>query len=151
MGKISTGAAPRFLGGTLLLVIGAGFAAGALRYEVGGVTTMGPGFAPLVLGSLLAVLGLVEIIQSTRSTSAEIGASIEWAATFCVLSAVLAFAVLIGTIGFDPAVFAAVMISMLWDRPIRLMRSLVLTASVTLFADIVFLRLLALPYRAFGS
>ncbi len=46
-----------FFAGLMFLVVGALFALGATKYNVGSAARMGPGYFPLLLGILLAVLG----------------------------------------------------------------------------------------------
>jgi hypothetical protein len=48
-----------FAAGLIFLVAGAGFAIGAFNYTIGDAARMGPGWFPLWIGVLLAVLGLV--------------------------------------------------------------------------------------------
>jgi hypothetical protein len=53
-----------FFAGLMFLVVGAGFAFGATKYNVGSAARMGPGYFPLLLGILLAVLGAGIIFYS---------------------------------------------------------------------------------------
>jgi hypothetical protein len=46
-----------FVAGLMFCAVGAGFAFGASTYTVGNGARMGPGYFPLVLGVLLAILG----------------------------------------------------------------------------------------------
>ena len=46
-----------FLAGLLYVVIGVGFAWGATSYTIGDSARMGPGFFPLMLGVVLAIIG----------------------------------------------------------------------------------------------
>jgi Tripartite tricarboxylate transporter TctB family len=47
-----------FLAGLMYTIVGIGFAWGATNYTIGEGARMGPGYFPLMLGILLAVLGL---------------------------------------------------------------------------------------------
>jgi hypothetical protein len=53
-----------FFAGLMFLVVGALFAIGATKYNVGSAARMGPGYFPLLLGILLAVLGAGIIFYS---------------------------------------------------------------------------------------
>jgi hypothetical protein len=53
-----------FFAGLMFTVVGAGFAFGASTYTVGNGARMGPGYFPLVLGILLAILGGFIIFES---------------------------------------------------------------------------------------
>ena len=49
------------LAGLALAAFGVAFAIGAMTYTVGSPVRMGPGFFPLIVGALLAVLGVVVV------------------------------------------------------------------------------------------
>lgn len=53
-----------FWAGLLYVIVGVGFALGATRYTIGSAARMGPGYFPLVVGILLAVLGLVIVLRA---------------------------------------------------------------------------------------
>ncbi|WP_369335852.1 tripartite tricarboxylate transporter TctB family protein, partial [Halomonas sp. ND22Bw] len=48
----------------MFTAVGATFAVGATTYNIGDGARMGPGYFPLMLGVLLAVLGLLIIFQA---------------------------------------------------------------------------------------
>src|SRR5918992_2700391 len=64
-GAGATGDSPvaDLLAGGTFLALGAGFALGSLRYDIGSALRMGTGYVPLVLGVALAALGLTIIVQ----------------------------------------------------------------------------------------
>jgi hypothetical protein len=62
--KISVRNQPNFLSGVLFTVIGTGFGVYGRNYGMGTASQMGPGYFPVVLGSLLAVIGVVITLQS---------------------------------------------------------------------------------------
>ena len=48
----------------MFVLLGLAFAIGGARYDVGSALRMGPGYVPLLLGGVLAVLGLVIVAQA---------------------------------------------------------------------------------------
>jgi hypothetical protein len=56
-----------FWAGMMFMAIGGIFAGFAFEYEIGSGARMGPGYFPLLLGSLLAFLGLIVAWQSTSA------------------------------------------------------------------------------------
>ena len=54
-----------FFAGLMFLVVGVAFAWGATTYSVGSGARMGPGYFPLLLGILLAIIGAVVMFKST--------------------------------------------------------------------------------------
>ena len=86
-----------FLSGLMFTVVGAAFALGAREFEVGTAARMGPGYFPLMLGVLLAVLGVIITVQSFRKGGPDgdpVGA-IAWRRLVFVLGANLAFGALL--------------------------------------------------------
>ncbi len=68
----------------------------------------------------------------------------------CILAALLAFALLIESAGFLPAVFVATFFAMLAERPINWLRALVYSTLLTVMSYGVFVAGLGLPVKAFG-
>lgn len=101
-----------FAAGTMYLAIGLAFAVASLNMPIGTVNQMGPGFFPLMLGSLLALTGLVIVIQSVRSPSAE-GRLTRWdiKTVVIILGSVVLFGVLLLPLGFVISLLLLVVIS----------------------------------------
>ena len=57
-----------FFSGLVFVVVGSAYALGANNYKIGEAARMGPGYFPLMLGILLAVLGIVVIIKAMVKT-----------------------------------------------------------------------------------
>ena len=56
-----------FFAGLLFTVLGGGFAWGATTYQVGKAASMGPGYFPLLLGIILALMGMAIVAKSFMS------------------------------------------------------------------------------------
>ena len=96
-----------FYSGLMFSVVGGSFALGASGYQIGNGARMGPGYFPLALGVLLAILGaaitfkalVVETIDGDK-----IG-SFAWKPLFFIIAANLVFGACIGglpVIGLKP-------------------------------------------------
>jgi hypothetical protein len=84
-----------FFSGLMFMSVGAAFAWGATKYSVGTGARMGPGYFPLMLGVLLAVLGSVITFKSLVVETAggdKIG-SWAWKPLVFIILANLAFGV----------------------------------------------------------
>lgn len=109
-----------FASGLLFTVVGISFAVGADSFDIGTAARMGPGYFPLLLGVVLAVLGAVITFQSfgNKGVAETIGA-IAWRPLVFILLANLAFGVLlvgvptlgIPAFGLIVALYALVIIS----------------------------------------
>jgi hypothetical protein len=60
-----------FFSGLMFTVVGITFAIGATNFTVGSAARMGPGYFPLLLGILLACLGLLVTLQSFKSKATD--------------------------------------------------------------------------------
>lgn len=145
-----------FFGGLLFTVIGGAFAYGASTYQVGDAARMGPGYFPLLLGIILAVMGAVVILQSLIKGHPDGDPIGKWALKplAFVLGANVAFGALlvglpsIGLPGFGlvVAIFALVIIASLAGDTFNLKEVLVLAAILSVGSYLAFVKLLALQF-----
>lgn len=127
----------RIAGGVLVL-IGAFVVVEASGYSLGTVARMGPGFVPVALGALVAIVGvLIALVQDDGDEDAP---AAPWLPAVFVSAAVLAFALLIDRAGLIAATGALVFISGLADKE-RSWRGLA----------ILFVVLVAAVYLIFGK
>ena len=56
-----------FFSGLMFTIVGITFAIGATNFTVGSAARMGPGYFPLLLGIVLAALGVIVTLQSFKS------------------------------------------------------------------------------------
>ena len=137
-----------YYAGALVAVIGAGAAFVSSHYRVGTLTSMGPGFFPVALGVLLAVMGgFIAMAASDAPTPTSLAHGPEkvgWDVRgwVCIVGAPLMFIFLAENAGFLPACFAAVLIAAAGDRTATLKASVLLAAGMTGFAIILFVYIL---------
>lgn len=87
-----------FFAGLMFMGIGVAFAWGSTSYHVGTAARMGPGHFPLILGVLMAILGVVIIFKSMvveTENGEKIGAW-AWKPMFFIIAANLVFGLMIG-------------------------------------------------------
>ncbi|WP_445396930.1 tripartite tricarboxylate transporter TctB family protein [Zobellella sp. An-6] len=103
------------IGGAGLAVAGL-FAAwyGQANYEFGGVHNMGPGFLPVLLGAVLALLGMLIAIPAWFRAGAPI--STEWGSAFFVILSIAVFGGLLALGGLVVATLVAVLLALVPDR-----------------------------------
>jgi len=127
-------------GGCLVLLLGLAVVYEGKGYTVGTLSNMGPGYFPVALGIILAIIGT--LIAVLRSVEAEPGEEargvIDWRGWFCILLGIAAFVVLGQYGGLVPAAFAVVFISALGDRSNTVVSALVLALALTAICVVVF-------------
>ena len=68
-----------FFSGVMFAAVGGAFAVGATTYNIGDGARMGPGYFPLMLGILLAVLGAAIMFQAMVVETLDGGKIGKWA------------------------------------------------------------------------
>lgn len=133
--KITIRSQRDFIAGVIFFTIGVLWMIAATQYRVGRVTAMGPGYFPLVIALVLALLGAASIVRSLRFVDREPFGRWPIAALVCILSGIVAFALLLNTAGFIAACMTVVLlccVSRLRRRPIETaLLALVLISLVT--------------------
>jgi hypothetical protein len=123
----------------LLIVLGGGIVAQGLTYRMGEMTRMGAGFIPVVLGTLLLLVGLaIGITAEVGDFGDEKSAPTEWRGWLCILGGVVAFVVLGHYGGLVPAAFFAVFISAMGDRGNTPLHAAMLAAAITAGGVLIF-------------
>ena len=85
-----------FVSGLMFTIVGIAFGVGATNFDIGSAARMGPGYFPLLLGILLAILGLIITLQSFgRHVGDQAIGAIAWRPLIFILGANLAFGALL--------------------------------------------------------
>jgi hypothetical protein len=139
-----------YYAGALMLLLGVGASVTGMGYKFGTLARMGPGFMPVVLGVVLAFLGL--LIAGTALGSSEpddkkfLPDNPQWFGWLCIIAGPIAFIILGQYGGMIPAVFACVFVCALGDKTATYKSSLVLAAGITVFGVALFHYLLNIPF-----
>jgi hypothetical protein len=131
------------IGGLLTLGLAAGVLVESSQYGRGTILRMGPGYFPTVLGGLLLVLGVVLTARGLQGHGEPIAAP-RVRALVLILGAVGLFAVVLPTFGLAPAIIMLVVVSAYASPVRRPMAIALLAVGLTVFAYVVFVRLLSL-------
>jgi len=97
------------LGGLLMIAIGGFAAIYGQRYQMGQLQQMGPGYFPVVLGSLLAVLGSFIMVPALFRSGTSI--VIQWKSLLWVTASIVLFAGLLNVVGLLLATIVCVLTS----------------------------------------
>lgn len=104
------------LAGGIFVLAGAYFALEALNYEVGTPFRMGPGFMPLLLGAVLALLGLGVAASGWEKPDREKPLPPSWRGIALIVGVVIFFGATIRGLGFVPVVFIGAFASAMASR-----------------------------------
>ena len=141
-----------YVGGGLMILLGLAALFQGLVYKVGTLARMGPGFFPVTLGTILALVGVAIAIRGRFATQqgAEKALPPEWRAWFCICLSIVAFVVIGKYGGLVPASFAIVFISALGDRKNTLKNALVLALAILVVCIVIFWWALQLQFPLFS-
>ena len=145
-----------FFSGLMFTGVGAAFAVGATSYTVGTGARMGPGYFPLMLGVLLAILGAVVMFKSLvveTQDGDKIGA-FAWKPLFFIIASNLLFGVLLGglpsikvpAMGMIAAIFGLTIMASLAGERFNLKEVLILSTILSIGSYLAFIVLLKLQF-----
>lgn len=144
--------------GGIFILIAAWFAWQTQELTIGTPLRMGPGFFPLMLAGVLALLGAVILIKAFFKEPSDLG-KVPWRGAFCILLSPILFGMMvrgfaplgIPALGLVPSVAVTIFVSSFASRRITIGLSVALTVILTIFCLIVFQRLLGLPVPPFAG
>jgi len=139
------------LGGILLILVGIGTVIEGSTLTIGHLTQMGAGYFPIVLGCILAGLGILLTAGGllSREGHGDDHAPLvkpDWRGCCAIIAGVLAFLLVGGRFGLAPGTFACVLISALGDRSTSAKGALILAIAVTAFTVGLFWYLLRIQF-----
>ena len=136
--------------GAVFAAIGFAFMAGALTLDIGSAFKMGPGYFPLVLSGLLALLGLVVMAKSVNMPPETIG-TVPWRGLVLILAAPVIFGATVRGTGLLIALPLAIFAAASASRRAGLAVAIALVVGLTVFCVLVFGYGLGLPLPLVGS
>jgi len=150
-----------FYSGVMFTVVGGAFAVGSTSYNIGDGARMGPGYFPLMLGVLLALLGIVILFQAlvVETMDGDKIGKWAWKPLFYVIAANLAFGVLLGglpsiglpAMGMILAIYALTIISSLAGSHFKLRDVLILATILAAGSYVAFIWALKLQIQVWPT
>jgi hypothetical protein len=145
-----------FFSGLLFIVVGVAFAIGAGNYTIGTGARMGPGYFPLLLGVLMAVLGVAIVFNAMAFETPDGGKIGAWAwkPLFFIISANLVFGLMLGglpsiklpAMGLIAGIYALTFIASLAGEEFNLKAVAVLATILAIMSYVAFILLLKLQF-----
>lgn len=139
-----------FWAGLIYICIGLGAVYIAQDYPMGTAVRMGPGYFPRVLGSVLALIGLISLARSFLRPGESIG-RLAWREALLVLGGTVVFGLLVRGAGLALSLIVLVVVSAYASRQFRLRASVLLALGLAVFSVLVFIKGLGIPLPLWGS
>jgi hypothetical protein len=150
-----------FFSGLMFIVAGVAFAWGATTYNVGEGARMGPGYFPLMLGIVLALIGSV-VLFTALVVEVEGGERIgkwAWRPLFFIIMANVLFGILLAGLpsiklpgmGLIAAIYGLVIVASMADGHFHLRDVLILATALAVGSYLAFILLLKLQIPVWPS
>jgi hypothetical protein len=136
--------------GLVFVAFGLAFASIGSTYSIGTALRMGPGYFPVVLGALLALLGAGIIVEGLVNGDQIPAGSIPWRGIVLLTAAVLFFGFSVRRLGLAPSLFVTVLLAAVSSGRTSLAAALVISISLTLFCILIFVEALGMPVPLVG-
>ena len=150
-----------FFAGLMFLGVGVAFAWGATNYSLGSGARMGPGYFPLMLGVLMAVLGaaitFTELVVETVGGD-KVG-QWAWKPLFFIIAANVVFGVLLAGVpalkipafGLIVAIYAVTFIASMAETGWKVKNTFILATALAIGSYIAFVMALKLQFPVWPS
>lgn len=139
------------LAGGTFIALGVAFGAGSLAYDIGTPVRMGPGYVPLVLGVVLAGLGVLVVVKGFIAGEGEPIGEVDWRAVVLITAALLFFGVTVRGLGVVGALFGASLLAALARSQTSRREALVIAVGLTALSVVIFIVALQLRLPLVGS
>lgn len=139
------------LAGTAFIAFGVAFAAIALTYEVGSTLEMGPGYFPLALGAILALIGVLIIGKGfIGGEGAPIG-HIPWRSIAFLTAAILFYGLTVRGLGLVPALLVTVALAGFSEPRAGVVWPIAISIGLTALSVLIFVVALQLRLPLLGT
>ena len=150
-----------FFAGLMFLGVGVAFAWGATNYSLGSGARMGPGYFPLMLGVLMAVLGAAITFKAlvVETVGGDKVGKWAWKPLFFIIAANVVFGVLLAGVpalkipafGLIVAIYAVTFIASMAEDGWKVKNTFILATALAIGSYIAFVMALKLQFPVWPS
>ena len=137
--------------GAIFLAIAIAFGVEGARYDFGSGIQAGPGFFPLILSALTAILGVLTIAVGLRRKSDDAPEVVPWRAIVLISLSLAVFAAGARLLGLVPVVFLCTFMAAMASTKNSLLSALATAAVMSLLCYLVFSVGLKISLPTFGT
>ncbi|GFJ82277.1 membrane protein [Phytohabitans houttuyneae] len=123
---------------------------GSLSYELGTPLRMGPGYFPLLVGAILAALGLGIVLKGLVAGEVVSFGTVPWRAVGVIVLALLFFGFTVRRLGFVPTSAVTALLTTFASTRVRPLMAVAVAAGLTLASTLIFVVALQLRIPLFG-
>jgi len=137
-----------------LFFIGVGLLYGSItlaKLPIGQVTEMGPGFFPIVLSSVLILLGGIGLLKSLSSGPGTPFGKVAWRPVITLTAGIVFFGAVLSGLGMLLTVFGTAVISAAASPALKAKSAVLIGLGISVFCVLVFILALRLPIPVIGA
>lgn len=138
------------LAGGAFVAFGLAFAIISTTYEIGTPLRMGPGYFPLVLGGLLALLGILIMVKGLIAGEGDAIGPIPWMAVVLLVVAILFLGITVRGLGLVPSLFVTTLLAAFAGHRTRVIPAVVIAGGLTILSVLIFVIALQLRLPLIG-
>ena len=145
-----------FFAGLMFMVAGIAFGWGATNYTIGEGARMGPGYFPLMLGILLAIIGAAVVFEAlvVETEDGEKIGAFAWKPLVYIIGANIVFGICLGgippiglpSLGLIAGIYALTFIASLAGDEFRYRETFILATVLAILSYLAFIKLLNLQF-----
>lgn len=145
-----------FFAGLMFMVVGIAFAWGATNYTIGEGARMGPGYFPLMLGIILALIGVAVVFEAlvVETEDGEKIGSWAWRPLAFIIGANVIFGIMLGGIpaiglpsmGLIVGIYALTFVASLAGDEFKAKEVVILATLLAILSYLAFVKLLNLQF-----
>lgn len=150
-----------FFSGLMFMGVGAAFAWGATTYKVGEGARMGPGYFPLILGVLMAILGIAITFKSlvVETVGGDKIGKWAWKPLVYIIAANLLFGVLLGglpsiklpAMGLIVGIYVLTFVASMAETGWKVKNTFILATVLAVGSYIAFVKVLKLQFAVWPA
>ena len=145
-----------FYSGLVYTIVGVAFAYGATSYTIGTGARMGPGYFPLLLGSILAIIGAIILFKAlvVETPTGDPVGEWAWKPLIFIIAGNLLFGILLGglpsiklpAMGLIAAIYGTTLVVSMAGDKFKLKEVLILGTVLSVMSYLAFILLLKLQF-----
>ena len=145
-----------FYSGLVYTIVGVAFAYGATSYTIGTGARMGPGYFPLLLGSILAIIGAIILFKAlvVETPTGDPVGEWAWKPLIFIIAGNLLFGILLGglpsiklpAMGLIAAIYGTTLVVSMAGDKFKLKEVLILGTVLSVMSYLAFIMLLKLQF-----
>jgi hypothetical protein len=129
---------PDVLAGGIFVLVGGAFVVGSLSYELGTPLRMGPGYFPLVVGGIVAVLGMAIVLKGLVAGEVLSFGVVPWRAVVVIVLALVFFGFFVRRLGFVPTSAVTALLTTLASPRVRPLPAVAVAVALTVASTLIF-------------